>query len=189
MGADGSQLGVMTLSEALNKAHEEGYDLAEVSPAASPPVVKLLDWGKYQYEQEKLRQKSRKKQKTIEIKQIRMGLKIGEHDIEVKRRAARKFLEAGNKVKITARFKGREMTHQELGKKVLDVFFSGLSDIATIESTPSMAGRDMSMVVGLSKAEKSKAANTPSAGESTPPSEAKLDQKPEEKQPEVKKEK
>lgn len=155
LGADGSQLGVVTLSAALQMASDQGYDLAEVSPAAKPPVAKLLDWGKYQYEQEKAAAKSRKKQKTIEVKQIRMGLKIGDHDIEVKRKAARKFLDAGNKVKITARFKGREMTHQDLGKAVLTKFFEGLSDIATIESNPSLAGRDMSMVVGLKKEVKS----------------------------------
>lgn len=146
MGADGSQLGVVTLSDAIKMAHEQGYDLAEVSPAAVPPVCKILDWGKYQYEQEKQRQKSRKNQKSIEVKQIRMGIKIGQHDIEVKQRAATKFLNAGNKVKLTARFKGREMTHQDLGKAVLDKFFLGLSDIATIEGTTSMAGRDMSMI-------------------------------------------
>lgn len=136
-------------------ASEQGYDLAEVSPGAKPPVCKLLDWGKYQYEQEKQAAKSRKKQKTIEVKQIRMGLKIGDHDIEVKRKAARKFLDAGNKVKITARFKGREMTHQDLGRAVLNKFFEGLSDIAIIESDPSLAGRDMSIVVGLKKEVKS----------------------------------
>lgn len=155
LGADGSQLGVVTLSQALQMAAEQGYDLAEVSPGAKPPVCKLLDWGKYQYEQEKQAAKSRKKQKTIEVKQIRMGLKIGDHDIEVKRKAARKFLDAGNKVKITARFKGREMTHQDLGRAVLTKFFEGLSDIATIESDPSLAGRDMSIVVGLKKEVKS----------------------------------
>ena len=122
-----------------------------MSPAANPPVCKLLDWGKYQYEQEKQRQKSRKKQKSVEVKQIRMGLKIGTHDIEVKQRAARKFLESGNKVKITARFKGREMTHQELGNVVLEKFFSGLSDIASQEAKPTMTGRDMSIIVHLKK--------------------------------------
>lgn len=146
MGADGSQLGVVSLSEAIKLAHEQGYDLAEVSPAAQPPVCKLLDWGKYQYEQEKIRQKSRKNQKSIEVKQIRMGLKIGQHDIEVKQRAATKFLLAGNKVKLTARFKGREMTHQDLGRAVLAKFFEGLSDIATLEGSQSMAGRDMSII-------------------------------------------
>lgn len=151
LGADGAQLGVVSLSEALKLAQEQGYDLAEVSPNAQPPVCKLLDWGKYQYEQEKQRQKSRKNQKTIEVKQIRMGLKIGTHDIEVKRKAARKFLEAGNKVKITVRFKGREMTHQELGKDVLLHFFEDLSDIAVYEAEPSMTGRDMSIIVHLKK--------------------------------------
>lgn len=146
MDADGSQLGVKTLSDALRLAHESDYDLAEVSPGATPPVCKLLDWGKYQYEQEKQRQKSRKNQKSIEVKQIRMGLKIGQHDIEVKQRAATKFLTAGNKVKLTARFKGREMTHQDLGRAVLDKFFEGLSDIATLEGSQSMAGRDMSII-------------------------------------------
>ncbi len=122
-----------------------------MSPAANPPVCKLLDWGKYQYEQEKQRQKSRKKQKSVEVKQIRMGLKIGTHDIEVKQRAARKFLESGNKVKITARFKGREMAHQELGNVVLEKFFAGLSDIASQEAKPTMTGRDMSIIVHLKK--------------------------------------
>lgn len=149
----------MSLKEALQTAQNQGYDLAEVSPSAQPPVVKLIDWGKYQYEQAKHDAKNRKSQKTIEVKQVRMGLKIGEHDIEVKRRAARKFLEAGNKVKITARFKGREMTHQDLGKKVLMNFFEGLSDIATIEQEQSMTGRDMSIVVGLSKAVKQQKVN------------------------------
>lgn len=151
LGADGAQLGVVSLSEALKLAQDQGYDLAEVSPNAQPPVCKLLDWGKYQYEQEKQRQKSRKNQKTIEVKQIRMGLKIGTHDIEVKRKAARKFLEAGNKVKITVRFKGREMTHQGLGKDVLLNFFEDLSDIAVYESEPTMTGRDMSIIVHLKK--------------------------------------
>lgn len=136
----------MSLSDAIKMAHEQGYDLAEVSPAAQPPVCKILDWGKYQYEQEKQRQKSRKKQKSIEVKQIRMGLKIGQHDINVKQRAAIKFLTAGNKVKLTARFKGREMTHPEIGKSVLEKFFEGLNEYATIESQPSMAGRDMSII-------------------------------------------
>ncbi len=151
MGEDGEQLGVVTLNEALKMAESQGYDLAEVSPAANPPVCKLLDWGKYQYEQEKQRQKSRKNQKSVEVKQIRMGLKIGTHDIEVKQRAARKFLDSGNKVKITARFKGREMAHQELGKVVLDKFFEGLSDVAVQEGEPIMTGRDMSIIVHLKK--------------------------------------
>jgi translation initiation factor IF-3 len=116
----------------------------------------LLDWGKYLYEQDKQAAKNRKKQRTIEVKQIRMGLKIGQHDIEVKQRAARKFLEAGNKVKLTVRFKGRELARPDLGEAVLMKFFENLSDIAEIEQKPSMTGRDMSIVINLTKSAKSK---------------------------------
>jgi len=144
------------ISEALNIARDQGYDLAEISPDADPPVCKLLDWGKYLYEQDKQAAKNRKKQRTIEVKQIRMGLKIGQHDIEVKQRAARKFLEAGNKVKLTARFKGREMARPDLGEAVLMKFFENLSDVAEIEQKPSMTGRDMSIVINLTKSAKAK---------------------------------
>ncbi len=146
----------MPISEALNIARDQGYDLAEISPDADPPVCKLLDWGKYLYEQDKQAAKNRKKQRTIEVKQIRMGLKIGQHDIEVKQRAARKFLEAGNKVKLTARFKGREMARPDLGEAVLMKFFENLSDVAEIEQKPSMTGRDMSIVINLTKSAKAK---------------------------------
>jgi translation initiation factor IF-3 len=151
LGADSSQIGIVSITEAHKIAQEQGYDLAEISPSASPPVVKLLDWGKFQYEQDKQDARNRKKQKSIEVKQVRMGLKIGEHDLEVKRKAARKFLSEGNKVKITARFKGREMTRPDLGQKVIEKFFEPLTDIAQIEDRPSMAGRDMSVVASLTK--------------------------------------
>ena len=151
LDADSKQIGVVAISEALNIARDQGYDLAEISPDADPPVCKLLDWGKYLYEQDKQASKNRKKQRTIEIKQIRMGLKIGQHDVEVKQRATRKFLEVGNKVKLTARFKGREMARPDLGQAVLMKFFEGLSDVAIIEQPPVMTGRDMSMVINLSK--------------------------------------
>jgi translation initiation factor IF-3 len=151
LDADSKQLGVVPISEALKIANEQGYDLAEISPSADPPVCKLLDWGKYLYEQDKQAAKNRKKQRNIEVKQVRMGLKIGQHDIEVKQRAARKFLEGGNKVKITARFKGREMARPDLGEVVLMNFFENLSDIAVIEQKPTMSGRDMSIVVNMTK--------------------------------------
>lgn len=150
----------MPISEALNIARDQGYDLAEISPDADPPVCKLLDWGKYLYEQDKQAAKNRKKQRTIEVKQIRMGLKIGQHDIEVKQRAARKFLEAGNKVKLTARFKGREMARPDLGEAVLMKFFENFSDIAEIEQKPSMTGRDMSIVINLTKSAKAKSTDS-----------------------------
>lgn len=149
LGADSAQIGVVKIQEALKIAHEQGYDLAEISPNATPPVAKLLDWGKFLYEQDKQEARNRKKQKTIEVKQVRMGLKIGLHDMEVKRRAARKFLTAGNKVKITARFKGREMARPDLGEVVIRKFFEPLSDIAQIEDKPTMAGRDMSVIASL----------------------------------------
>ncbi len=141
----------MPISEALKIANERGYDLAEISPNAEPPVCKLLDWGKYLYEQDKQAAKNRKKQRNIEVKQVRMGLKIGQHDIEVKQRAALKFLEAGNKVKITVRFKGREMARPDLGESVLMKFYENFSQIATIEQKPTMTGRDMSMVINMTK--------------------------------------
>lgn len=122
-----------------------------MSPSADPPVAKLLDWGKYQYEQGKLAQKSRKKQKNIEVKQIRLGLKIDAHDLNVKIRSAQKFLEQGNKVKVNLRFRGREITHPELAKQVLDNFYSSLNELATIEQAPSLSGREMSMVLNRSK--------------------------------------
>lgn len=160
LGADSKQIGVVSISEALNIARDQGYDLAEISPGADPPVCKLLDWGKYLYEQDKQLAKNRKKQRNIEVKQIRMGLKIGKHDIEVKQRAARKFLEAGNKVKLTARFKGREQARPDLGEAVLMKFFENLSDIAEIEQKPSMTGRDMSIVVNMTKSAKAKSTDS-----------------------------
>ncbi len=158
MGADSSQIGVVSTSEALKIAQEQGYDLAEISPNADPPVAKLLDWGKFLYEQDKQNARNRKKQKSIEVKQVRMGLKIGEHDMDVKRRAVRKFLLEGNKVKITARFKGREMARPDLGEVVINKFFEPLTDIAQIEDKPSMAGRDMSVIASLTKEARHKAA-------------------------------
>lgn len=117
----------------------------------------MIDWGKYQYEQAKQDSRARRNQKSIEVKQVRMGLKIGEHDMDVKRRQVRKFLEAGNKVKITARFKGREMARKELGPPVIMRFLEPLQDIAQIEQEPTMAGRDMSIVVAPTKQTKAAA--------------------------------
>src|SRR5437762_4843803 len=116
--SDGSQLGIVTLREARERAEEADLDLAEIAPNAQPPVVKILDWGKYRYEQTKQLQKSKKNQKQVEIKQIRIGLKIGAHDLEVKRRAARKFISSGHKVRISLRFRGREIAHPDLGRTI-----------------------------------------------------------------------
>jgi translation initiation factor IF-3 len=114
-------------------------------------VVKIIDWGKYRYEQAKQEAKNRKNQKQTEVKQIRMGLKIGEHDIDVKLKSARKFLEEGNTVKLTVRFRGREITHPELGHALLDRVFAKISDVAEKESAPAMTGRDLSMIIKKKK--------------------------------------
>ncbi len=138
------------MPDALRQAEESGYDLAEIAPNASPPVAKILDWGKYRYEQGKLEQKSRKKHKQIEVKGIRMGLKISEHDLEVKRDQARRFLEEGHKVRVALRFRGREIARPELGKGVLSRFASALGDVE-IEQEPVLAGRELSMLLGKAK--------------------------------------
>lgn len=149
--ADGSQFGVVSLREALNRAEEAGLDLAEIAPNAQPPVVKILDWGKYRYEQTKQLQKSRKNQKQVEVKQVRLGLKIGDHDLQVKLNRARKFLEEGHKVKISLLFRGREITRPQLGREILDRVMEQLSDIATQEQAPTLSGRDLNMIVGMKK--------------------------------------
>jgi translation initiation factor IF-3 len=153
---DGSQLGVVSLKEALDAASEAGLDLAEIAPGAQPPVVKILDYGKYRYEQTKQEQKSRRNQKQVEIKEVRFGLKIGAHDLEVKLTKARKFLEDGQKVKLSLRFKGREISRPALGQEVLDRAFDQLADIAAAEHTATLTGRDLSMIIGMKKDAKAK---------------------------------
>ena len=151
INAGGEQMGVVTISEALEQAASAGLDLVEIAPNASPPVAKILDWGKFRYEQTKQDQKNRKNQRNQEIKQVRLGLKIGEHDLQVKVKRARLFLESGSKVKISLRFRGREVTHPDLGRAVLDRFVGHLEDIAVREQEPSMSGREMTMLLALSK--------------------------------------
>lgn len=148
IGFDGEQLGIVTISEALSKADAAGYDLAEIAPNAQPPVVRILDWGKFQYEQTKQLQKSRKNQKLVEIKQIRMGLKIGDHDLDTKLKRARKFLNDGSKVKVNVRFKGREITHPALGRELINRVIATLADIAEVEQAPQQQGRELSAVLG-----------------------------------------
>ncbi len=151
VGADGSQLGVMSLSEALDRAEEANLDLAEIAPTAQPPVVKILDWGKYRYEQTKQLQQSRKNQKQVEVKQVRIGLKIGEHDLMVKLNRARKFLEQGDKVKIGVFFRGREISRPQMGHDMLANVMERMSDIAVQEVAPAMSGRELSIVIGMKK--------------------------------------
>ncbi len=145
--ADGNMVGVVPIEKALADADSAGLDLVEVSPNAEPPVCKILDYGKYKYEDQKRRAEARKKQKTIDVKEIKMRPGIDSHDYDVKMRAMRRFLDEGDKVKVTLRFRGREMAHQELGLKVLHRVRDDIEELGKIEQTPKMEGRQMIMVV------------------------------------------
>jgi translation initiation factor IF-3 len=147
VGEDGEMKGVMTVRQALELAAEAGLDLVEISPAADPPVCKILDYGKYKYEQQKKAAEARKKQKIIDIKEIKIRPGIEQHDYEVKMRNARRFLEAGDKVKVTMRFRGREMAHQEIGINLLKRMQTELADISKTELEPRLEGRQMIMVL------------------------------------------
>jgi len=140
-------LGVVTRNEALAKAIEAGYDLVEVSPNADPPVCKILDFGKYKYEEQKRRNEARKKQKVIEVKEIKLRPGIDDHDYDVKMRSMLKFIDEGDKVKVTMRFRGRELAHQELGMNVLMRVKDDLDKVAKVEQVPRMEGRQMTMVM------------------------------------------
>ena len=145
--ADGEMVGVVSLREGLDMAAEVGLDLVEVSPNADPPVCKILDFGKFKYEAQKKKNEARKKQKVIEVKEVKLRPNIDDNDYEVKMRAMRKFISEGDKVKITLRFRGREMAHQHLGMAVLDRVREALDDLAKVESMPRMEGRQMVMIV------------------------------------------
>ena len=144
---DGTMAGVTSLREALNMAAEVGLDLVEISPNADPPVCKILDIGKFKYEAQKKRNEARKKQKVIDVKEIKLRPGIDEHDYDVKMRSVTRFLEEGDKVKVTMRFRGREMVHQELGMKVLERVRGDLETRAKVEQLPKMEGRQMIMVM------------------------------------------
>lgn len=137
----------MPRAEALKKAEEAGVDLVEISPNADPPVVKIIDWGKYQYQKMKEQQKNRKNAKASELKQMRMGLKIGANDLDIKLRKIRGFLHEGHKVRIQLFFRGREMAHKELGFEMINRIVALLEDDAILEQPPQMAGRNLSIVV------------------------------------------
>ena len=144
---DGEMVGVLSAEEGLQMAIDVGLDLVEVSPNADPPVCKILDYGKFKYEEQKKRNEARKKQKIIEVKEIKMRPGIDEHDYQVKMRSMRRFLGDGDKVKVTIRFRGREMAHQELGMKVLDRVCDDLEEMIKVEIVPQMEGRLMTMVL------------------------------------------
>ena len=145
--SEGNQKGIVPITEALDMAKEVGLDLVEVSPLANPPVCKILDYGKFKFEQEKRVKESRKKQKLIKMKEIRMQPKIEKHDLDFKSKHVKEFLDEGNKVKVTVRFRGRELAHTELGKKVLEELLARLDGEYVLEKQPQMEGRFMSMVL------------------------------------------
>jgi translation initiation factor IF-3 len=147
IGDDGHKYGEIGTDEARAIAEEKGFDLVEVSPDNKPPVVKLMDYGKYKYEQQKKAAEARKKQKVIEIKEIKMRPTIDDHDYDVKMRSVRRFFDEGDKVKVTLRFRGREMAHQNLGMELLTRIQRDVEPIAKIEQYPKMEGRQMMMVL------------------------------------------
>ena len=147
IGGDGHKFGEIGIDEARAIAEEQGFDLVEVSPDVSPPVVKLMDYGKFKYEQQKKAAEARKKQKVIEIKEIKMRPTIDDHDYETKMKAMKRFFGEGDKVKVTLRFRGREMAHQHLGMELLNRIQKDTETIAKMEQYPKMEGRQMMMVL------------------------------------------
>jgi translation initiation factor IF-3 len=144
---EGENVGVVATAMALERALEAGLDLVEISPGADPPVAKILDYGRFKYEDQKKKNEARKKQKVIEVKEIKMRPNIDQHDYDVKLRSINRFIGDGDKVKVTLRFRGREMVHQELGLKVLNRVREQIDEIAKVEQFPRMEGRQMIMIV------------------------------------------
>jgi len=144
---DGKQLGILSKQEALAIAQERELDLVEISPDADPPVCKIVDWGKYNYQRTKQLQKNRKTAKSLDMKQIRFGLRIGAHDLEIKLDKVTKFLEAGHKVKITLVYRGREQAHKEIGFQIAQRVIEGFGDTIVVDQQPQLAGRQLNFVV------------------------------------------
>ena len=148
IGAEGENVGVVTPRQAMAMAEEAGLDLVEISPNASPPVCKIMDFGKFKYEQQKRESEARKKQKTIEVKEVKFRPNTDTHDYDVKMRNVFRFLENGDKVKVTLRFRGREMAHQNLGRELLERVAEDVKEIGKVENMPKMEGRQMVMMIG-----------------------------------------
>ncbi|HEX8536473.1 MAG TPA: translation initiation factor IF-3 [Cystobacter sp.] len=180
VGPAGEQLGVLSLEAALERAQSEGMDLVEVNPMAKPPVCKIMDYGKFKYEEKKRASEAKKKQVVVHRKEVKLRPKTEEHDYEFKVRNVRRFLEDGDKAKITIMFRGREITHKELGSAILDDVIKDLKDVAVVEQMPRMEGRQMFMIISpnpkvaqrarelarqqAAAAEKAEAAGKPAAG-------------------------
>jgi len=156
VGEKGEQLGIMPLSQALETARRHNLDLVEVAPTATPPVCRLLEYGKYKYEQAKKEREARRSQRVVLLREVRLRPKIGDHDFEAKARTARKLLEGGDKVKVTILFRGREVTHPEIGLKLLQRMVESLSEVASLEKPPSMDGKRMSLILSPTVTQKGK---------------------------------
>ena len=151
IGSDGEQLGIMSAKEAMKLAEQAELDLVKIAPNAKPPVCKIIDYGKYRYEMARKEKEARKKQKVVELKEIRLSPNIDSNDLNTKMNAAKKFLAKGDKVKITLRFRGREMAHMNASKHILDDFAAELGEIAVVEKAPKVEGRSISMVLAEKK--------------------------------------
>ena len=151
IGENGEQLGIMSARDAFKLAQEAELDLVKIAPGAKPPVCKIIDYGKYRYELARKEKEARKKQKTVELKEVRLSPNIDTNDLNTKMNAARKFISKGNKVKVTLRFRGREMAHVQASKHILDDFAEALADIAVVEKAPKQEGRSISMVLAEKK--------------------------------------
>lgn len=147
IGDDGEKLGVLSLNDALAKAEEKNLDLVLVAPNGNPPVCKIMNYGKYKFEQTKKEKEAKKKQKVLEVKELRVTPNIEDHDFGFKSKNAKKFLQEGNKVKITVRFRGREVNNAKSGEAVLNKFIEALEDVATVEKTPKLEGRNMFIIL------------------------------------------
>jgi translation initiation factor IF-3 len=158
---EGAQLGIVSLREALTLAEQRGLDLMEVAPNAVPPVCRIVDYGKFRYEQTKKDREARKNQKQAELKEVRLKPKTDEHDLEVKAKQARKFLLAGDKVKFTVRFRGREIFHPDIGREMLEQMAEDLRDVATVEQRPLMEGRALSLLLAPSAKTKAQRDRSP----------------------------
>jgi len=145
--SEGEQIGIKSFKEALKTAEERGFDLVEVAPQAKPPVCKIMDYGKYKYEQAKKEKEAKKNQNVMNVKEVQMGVKIEDHDFNVKLKQARRFLNDKDKVKVRIKFRGREMMHKELGYDLMDRLKEGTKELGTVEKGPNMEGRDMMMFI------------------------------------------
>lgn len=154
VGPDGSQLGIMSSRDALKLAAEKNMDLVKIAPQATPPVCRIMDYGKYRFEQAKREKEARKNQRVIEVKEVRLSINIDKHDFDTKAANAVKFLTAGNKVKVSVRFRGREMAHPELGRELLERFIAACSEVGSVDKIPKMEGRSMVLFITPKPAKK-----------------------------------